>query len=250
MRRLDDYNHKKPSNKDNKQDKRLGVGIVFIFIGAIFIFSNIGIIPQALKHYIFSWQMILIVIGLFSLSGGKHKTVGLVLISIGVFFILPGIFGFERIRLGKLWPLVFVGIGAFILMRRRAEIDRKEKFDLEESENKNDTIDDLVVFSGAVRLITSKNFMGGRLTAIFGGADYNFLAADLHENKAMMDVVCIFGGTKFIVPSDWEVVIDVVPIFGGFADKRNTLPNVQINSGKKLIIKGLTLFGGGEVKNM
>ena len=68
MRRLDDFNHKKPYNNDNKQDKRLGVGIVFIFIGALFIFSNIGLIPQVMKNYIFSLQMILIVIGIFTIA--------------------------------------------------------------------------------------------------------------------------------------------------------------------------------------
>ncbi|MDF1548081.1 MAG: DUF5668 domain-containing protein [Bacteroidales bacterium] len=250
MRRLDDDFGKRPSNKDNKQDKRLGVGIVFIFIGGLLIFSNMGIIPQAIKHNIFSWQMILIIIGLFSVAGNRNKTAGLVLISIGVFFILPGVFGMGRIGLGKLWPAAFVAIGAYILIRRKNETREVNENNMETSTNAEDTIDDLNVFSGANRIITSKNFMGGRITAIFGGADYNFLNTELAGNRAVIDVVTIFGGTKFVIPSDWDVTIDVVPIFGGFADKRNTLKNFHINSDKRLIIKGLTLFGGGEVRNM
>ncbi len=252
MRRLDDFNENKPYGCENKQDKRLGVGIVFIFIGAVFIFSNIGLIPPVMKHYIFSWQMILIVIGLFTLAGNKNRTVGLVLVSIGVFFILPGLFGMPRIGLGKLWPLVFVGVGAYILIRRNKE---HREFDFPEmgeksTTNSEDVIDDLNIFGGSNKNITSQNFLGGRSTAIFGGGDYNFTNADLAKKEAVLDVIAIFGGHKIIVPSDWDVTIDVVSIFGGFSDKRRTLKSIQVNNNKRLIIKGLALFGGGEVKNM
>jgi len=250
MRRLDDFNCRKPSGNDSKQDKRLGVGIVFIFIGALFIFSNIGLIPAAMKHYIFSWQMILIVIGLFTLAKNKNRTAGLVLVSIGVFFILPGMFGIPRIGLGKLWPLVFVAIGAYILVRRNKERRNLDMPEMEKTTNSEDLLDDLNIFGGSNKNITSKNFLGGRLTAIFGGGDYNFANADLANNEAVLDVIAIFGGHKFIVPSDWDVTIDVVSIFGGFSDKRNTLRNIQVNTNKKLVIKGLALFGGGEVRNM
>jgi len=250
MRRLDDFNHKKPFNCNNKQDKRLGVGIVFIFIGALFIFSNIGLIPAAMRHYIWSWQMLLIVIGLFTLSGNKNRTVGLVLVSIGVFFILPGLFGMPRIGLGKLWPLVFVGVGAYILIRRNREQKDFNIPEMEETTKKEDLLDDLNIFGGSNKNISSKNFLGGRVTAIFGGGDYNFTNADLANDEAMIDVIAIFGGHKFIVPSDWDVTIDVVSIFGGFSDKRNALRNIQVNNNKRLVIKGLALFGGGEVRNM
>ena len=250
MRRLDDFEDKKHHGCHHKQDKRLGVGIVFIFIGALFIFSNIGLIPHGMKHYIFSWQMILIVIGLFTLSGNKNRTVGLVLISIGVFFILPGLFGMPRIGLGKLWPLVFVGIGAYILVRRNKEHKEFDFPEMGKKTSREDVLDDLNVFGGSNRNITSQNFLGGRSTSIFGGGDYDFTNADLAKDTAVLDVIAIFGGNKIVVPSDWDVTIDVVSIFGGFSDKRKTLRSLQVNKNKQLIIKGLALFGGGEVKNM
>lgn len=248
MRRLDDYDKKNPSPPDRRHDKRLGVGIIFIFIGAVLVLSNIGIMPAILKNYIFSWQMILIVIGLFSLANKRDKTLGLVLISVGVFFILPGIFGIPGVRWGKFWPVLFVFIGAYILFRRKIEPVGHSY--IESDIEDEDFIDDLNVFSGNKRHITSQKFRGGRTTALFGGSDYSFLKADLAGNHATIDVLTIFGGSKFVVPADWDVTIDVISIFGGFADKRNTLNNVQIKYDKKLIIKGLTIFGGGEVKNM
>jgi predicted membrane protein len=246
----DDDNNNIPVTKGNKPDKRLGIGVVFIFLGALFLFNNIGIIPSVLKQYFFSWQMIIIVIGLFMLAGNKKQKAGLALIAIGVFFILPGLLGFARIGLGQLWPIIFVAIGIFILLRHKHQNMEKEVCEKTTSANSEDSIDDATIFGGTIKIIRSKNFKGGRLTAIFGGVDYNLTDAELSEGKATIDVVTIFGGTKMVVPSDWDVIIDVVPIFGGFADKRNTLNKIQINTNKKLIIKGLTLFGGGEIKSM
>jgi hypothetical protein len=60
-------------------------------------------------------------------------------------------------------------------------------------------------------------------------------------------VVTIFGGSVFILPSNWNVKVDIVTIFGGFADKREARdysPDEPV-----LFIKGFTLFGGGEIKS-
>jgi len=65
-----------------------------------------------------------------------------------------------------------------------------------------------------------------------------------------LDVLTIFGGTKIVVPSDWAVTIDVVSIFGGFADKRRSAHHINLIPENRLVIKGFTIFGGGEVKDM
>jgi hypothetical protein len=41
------------------------------------------------------------------------------------------------------------------------------------------------------------------------------------------------------------VQVEVVSIFGGFSDKRHSS---TIDRDKKLIIKGVAIFGGGEIK--
>jgi len=250
MIRLDENDNNAPNKRQDHYDKRLGIGIVFLFLGAIFLFNNIGLIPHALKYYLFSWQMILIVIGLFLLAGNKNQKAGIIMISIGALFILPGILGFAHIGLGQLWPVVFVGIGIYILIRHKNIGKEPEEYNEPEIGDDEDRIDDVNIFGGSNKIIRSRKFKGGRLTAIFGGADYNFTNTEMAGKQAIIDVVTIFGGTKMVVPTDWDVVIDVVAIFGGFADKRNTLHNIQIKTDKKLIIKGLTIFGGGEIKNI
>jgi len=217
-------------------------------VGAVLILSNFGIMPEILRHHIFSWQMILIAIGLFSVVNNRNKTFGLIMITVGVFFLLPGMFGFSRQMWHMFWPAIFLIIGAYILFRRRIDPDDVDMID--STVNDEDVFDDLNIFGGSKRTISSANFRGGKVTSFFGGSEYNMLGAGISERRAVMDVLTIFGGSKIIVPADWQVQIDVISIFGGFADKRNTLPPVQISSDKILIIKGLVIFGGGEVRNM
>jgi len=250
MRVMDNQDKKRPEFRENKHDKRLGLGIVFIFIGIVFILSNTGLMPNIIEDYIFSWQMILIVIGLFSIAGNKNKSTGLILISIGVFFMMPGILGLHHFVFANLWPLALIAIGAVILLRKKREGSYTENPDLEVKNDGIDTIDDLNVFGGSNRNITTQNFQGGRVTCVFGGADYNFTKAGMARNTAMIDVLTIFGGTKMVVPADWDVTIDVISIFGGFADKRHSAHNINILTDNRLIIKGFTIFGGGEIRNM
>jgi len=49
-----------------------------------------------------------------------------------------------------------------------------------------------------------------------------------------------------VVPADWNVKVEVFNIFGAYADKRMAS---QIDYNKTLVIKGVTIFGGGEVKS-
>ena len=51
-----------------------------------------------------------------------------------------------------------------------------------------------------------------------------------------------------ILYQDWNIKINIISIFGGFADKRLISEN-DIDPSKKLIIKGIVIFGGGEIKS-
>jgi hypothetical protein len=59
----------------------------------------------------------------------------------------------------------------------------------------------------------------------------------------------IFGGSKFIVPEDWDVKMEVTTVFGGFSDKRHRSIVVP-DASRKLVIRGEAIFGGGELTNI
>ena len=150
---------------------------------------------------------------------------------------------YEIRRIG--WPLLVVGIGLILLFRARKKNDPV----VEAGSKTIDYFDDFVVFGGRESFITSQNVLGGKVTAVFGGAEYDFRRSRLSPNGAIIDCVSIFGGNGFKVPPDWTVKNEVTTIMGGFTDKRGAvLPEFQHDPSKTLIIRGFTMFGGVEVK--
>jgi predicted membrane protein len=232
---------------ENKSNKRAVFGVILVLIGALLIAHNFDFFPFNIRHIVFSWQMILIVIGLIILiSSRESKTVGWILIVIGGFFLIPDIFnipyswGWRRL----FWPLIFIVIGLLILFRGDRLRHRNNSNILGE-----DYIDDFAMFGGGHRIITSKNFKGGKVTSIFGGSQLNFREASLAKGKNVIDVFSLFGGSKFIVPRDWDIKVEVTSILGGFSDKRVPDPNVVYDPSKQLAFKGVLIFGGGEIQN-
>jgi len=111
-----------------------------------------------------------------------------------------------------------------------------------------DFIDDSAIFGGGDKVITSKNFRGGKLTAIFGGSKIDFRSATLAKGSNVLDVFFMFGGSKLIIPTNWDIKIEVSSIFGGFSDKRRLRPDEVRDPSRELVIKGVTLFGGGDIE--
>ena len=114
------------------------------------------------------------------------------------------------------------------------------------SSNTDEYIEDVAVFSGSERVISTDSFKGGNVTAVFGGSSFDFTNSQLADGKHELEMSIIFGGSKLKVPSDWNVRIEVISVFGGFVDKRLNNKNVSDNS-KVLVIKGVAVFGGGEI---
>ena len=79
-----------------------------------------------------------------------------------------------------------------------------------------------------------------------GGAEINITKADL-GSKAVIDIFTMFGGTKLIVPPDWDVQSNVVAIFGGVDDKRP--PTSLTNLSKVIYLEGTCIFGGIEIRS-
>ncbi|NOZ48333.1 MAG: cell wall-active antibiotics response protein [Chlorobi bacterium] len=230
----------------NRFDKRIILALLLMLFGGLLLAGNFHIIPYNVKHYIFSWKMLLIVIGVISLASRQSVITGVILIAIGVFFMLPDIFymPFNYHRL--FWPVFLIGLGILLLFRRRRYDDNGYH---PSSVYDHDYIDELNVFSGSERTITSQNFKGGKITSVFGGSSFDLLNAKLAPGTNVIDVFTLFGGSKIIVPANWEIKVDVISIFGGFSDKRRNVINVT-DSDQRLVIKGIAIFGGGEIKSI
>jgi predicted membrane protein len=222
-----------------KGNRRAILGIILILAGMVLIASHMGWIPWSFRSVIFSWQALLIALGVFFILNRESWPAGLILIGVGTFFIIPRVFpmSFEYRRL--IWPVLLVAFGLVLITRRAGRQNIPP--------DSMDYIDDMSIFGGGDKMITSQNFRGGKLTAVFGGSKINLLKADLAKGQNIIDIFAMFGGTKLIIPPGWNIKIEITSIFGGFTDKRPAPSDDVIDPSKELVLKGLVIFGGGDI---
>lgn len=213
-------------------NKRALTGLVLVLVGTLLLLDNLGLAFD-LPRYLFTWPLILVAIGLVNAFSGNFRA-ATILLGLGVLFYLDR---YDFIDIKTLWPLFLIVAGLAYLLKNR---ERTRK-----SEENNDFIDEVSIFSGTEKKYTSDKLKGGKITSIFGGSEID-LRGSKAEHGAVIEVFTLFGGCDIYVPSDWKLDVDTVAIFGGFADSRS---NINPASTATVRIKGFTMFGGGEVKN-
>jgi len=235
--------------RNTETSNRLVIGVLLIIAGLILMLKKSTVLPEPLDHFIddilFSWQMLLIAIGVVTLIGSDNKTPGIVLISVGGFFLIPELFTDFFRSFNFFWPALFIVIGVVLLINSKSIV---KKLDYSTT-NKADYIDYTNIFSGAERQLITENFQGGKITSIFGGGEVDLTRSSLAPGENIIEITCIFGGTTIIVPESWNVILDITPILGGFSDARKIRGDVIKDNTRTLIIRGTVIFGGGELKS-
>jgi len=120
----------KPQNNNSKVVLAwvlIGIGIIWIlrksglyfdiphfyFQNIFFPFKNIF---HDLTQFLFSWQMVLIIVGLILMAGKRSS--GIVLIVIGGIFLLPKFLVVPGLTFSMLFPLLLVGLGVAMIVRK------------------------------------------------------------------------------------------------------------------------------------
>jgi predicted membrane protein len=243
-------------------------GIFLLIIGGVYLLKVT--IPDQFPEWMWNWPMLLIALGFF--IGIRHNFRGgawfILMIVGGAFLITSQEFTkqFPDLKLGPyLWPAALILLGLFFIFKPRhhhrywkEDVDNKVDDKIESavnSENKGpggptsgeDYIDTTSIFGGVKKNIISKNFKGGDITNIMGGSEIDLTQADIN-GTVTIDLTQVFGGTKLIVPSNWQVKAQIAAIFGGVEDKRS-VQNTAIDPNKLLILDGTSIFGGIEIRS-
>lgn len=228
-------------------DKRVLLGGILIVLGGLFLLNTMNVLDFRFTRVVFSWPFIMLVIGLFVLVNTEKKFLGGVLSGIGALFLIPRIFPQVDYDSSIIIPIFLIALGTYIILKRR-KTEAGSEFSADNLKINKDKIDDVSIFGGGTKIISSNNFQGGSITAIFGGSEINLINCQLAEGDNVLDVLCVFGGTTIILPKEWNVVINVTSVLGGFSNKAIRNPSIVIDQSRTLHIKGLAMFGGGEVK--
>lgn len=159
-----------------------------------------------------------------------------------------GLFSFSQIynilewnKVWKFWPVILIIIG-FSLFFRGHEFKYWAKAKI----SNKDEIDGTAIFAGYEKKIESKSFKGGKITAMFGGAEIDLREAELDENGATISAFAAFGGVDIFIPESWPIEIHSTAILGGVGSECR---NEQCSEGKRLIIYATATFGGIDIKN-
>ncbi len=261
------------------RDKRHLVGLIFLFAGLVLIIDNIKFMPDFIPWWIWTWPFFLITLGVFLLLTSDKIVPGLVLISVGSVFLLsdilpgmwPGFFDLFVDNTNFFWYLVLIIIGTSLLLKGRighilsakpekrhsrrpgAKPDDshapKDTSTFTFSNGDQDYIDEVAIFGGGKKIVTSENFKGGKVTCIFGGMEIILTQSKLADGIIELEVFAMFGGWTLIVPPTWQIKSEVVAVFGGISDKRMIGPEHVRDNTQQLVVKGLVMFGGGEIKS-
>jgi predicted membrane protein len=238
---------KRITMEHNQTQKRVVIGLLILAAGMALLLSNLGILDDQIRRYLLRWEVILIVLGFIFLLSHDKKGPGIVLLVVGGAFYIRDFIDLQFNFWQIFWPGMLILVGVMIIFRRKIDPHHFEKKNQIDSE---DFIDVVNVFGGSDKTIVSQNFQGGKVTAVFGGSKFNLARARMAPGTNVIDVTAIFGGLELIVPDDWNVRIDLVPVFGGFSDKHRIRPKEGDQKPEsELVIKGTVVFGGGEIRS-
>jgi predicted membrane protein len=239
---LEMENNVHPTVQHGMKRKSLTFGLIVLGLGLVWLLHNFGMIGDRAWEIIFSWQMLLIAIGVINISNDSSRGIGWILIAIGGFFMISDIYDLPTSFSHVFWPALLIMIG-LVLIFGSSRIFHRRDLTISKGE---DFIEEVAVFGGHERLINSLAFRGGKIVSVFGGSKIDLTKAELAQGNVEIEIVSIFGGSTIIMPSDWNVKLEVFNIFGGYGDKRI---RGQVDFNKTVIVRGVAIFGGGEIKS-
>lgn len=232
-------------NRHSYFNIRMIFGLVIVAVGAIALLANFGYdVDINLFDY---WPLILVLIGLsriFQPQEYRHLWFGVIFAAVGVLFLLDN-FGFISFGFDELWPFILIIVGIAVL-RHGFGGKKGDSTDI-------DYIDHTALLGGGEYHYTSKSLKSGKLFAFMGGCEINLQQADMQGDEMVIDVFAMMGGIEIRVPDNWQVIMRGIPIMGGMSDTTILKESKNVTSSspapKKLIIKGMAIMGGVEVKN-
>lgn len=242
-----------------KVKKNIVSGLLLLVAGTTMMIRQVE--PELIPGWLFTWPMILIIVGFFVGLQTNFRDLGwLVLMAIGTFFLSDYIFPAQDTSRFAIPVIVFfVGL-VLIFSPWRKKRSRKDSGSTESIDDgsqaetvraphnvlRDDVLEVVSIFGNVKKVIYTKDFRGGEVVSIFGGADINLSQADF-KGPVVIEIVQVFGGAKLIVPPDWAIRSEAVAIFGGIEDTRPSQP--VSTTDKVLILQGTAIFAGIEIRS-
>jgi len=225
----------------------LVAGAVLTLVGLALLLNRLGLI--SFEHLWQFWPMLLVLVGVSHFMTRERRTWGIFLMIMGVFLQLNEL-GIVHFKWDDLWPLLLIASGLFMIWGS-LWAKKRPVFSLSGGGDPRTTLSEVAIFGGIERRVTTQDFQGGHINAIFGGVEIDLTDANMQADEATLEINAIFGGVEIRVPESWQVAFRGTPIFGGIADKTLRRGSVRptVLPTRVLVLTGTVIFGGVEIKN-
>ena len=240
---------------------RKTVAYVLVAIAGVLVLSNAGLfnifglrdLIGAIFRLIFnSIPYILTLAGIFWIArSGKSKAplmAWLVLVFGAVLIVSQiGLFG---LSFGDMIaPMILITV-AFFLVNPRNLLPRNFNTGNDDLEPNQKHIKLFAFMGGGELNYHSKQLSGGEVMCIWGGYDIDFSEADMEGDSMELNLYCIMGGVEITVPANWKVEKSgALCIMGGYSNRTRDMAEELNLPPKTLVVTGLALMGGGEIRN-
>lgn len=213
-------------------------GIVFITVGIFYAGDSFKLWEFRL-FFDGWWTLFIIIPCLISIVENGIGTGNIVGLTVGILFLLSSQ-GIVNSRIvGKLiFPVILILIGVKIIFRDSFSKSVKKNMNI--NINREDRLEYTSIFSGQKEIYPSQQFGGASILAIFGGIELDLRNAIINED-IVINSTSICGGVDILVPSNVNVKISSIPIFGGAANKAR--PCISVNA-PTIYINATCIFGG------
>ena len=236
----------KDSNRPFRRVHSSAIGAVFnLTAGIVLLLDQMDLIP--LDIVLGYWPLAIIGLGVVQIAmPGQllQKVAGGLTILFGSVYLARHM-GIIHISGNLFWPMVIIGVGVLMLVRA---IESRQN-PIGSAPLSPGMQREVCVFSGCKRTNDSQEFRGADLFAMFGGIDIDFSGAKMAGETAEISTTAMFGGIELRVPQGWVVICRAICLFGGLEDRTRLQAPGEARPANTLIITGLVMFGGVEIKN-
>lgn len=244
-------------------------GGFLILLGALFILDNLRLVDAgSIWDY---WPLFLIGPGLARLlapSRPEQRVWGAILVGVGGLLLLRNL-GIFWIPFHRIWPFALIVLGGFLIWQTMGR--SRSRGDGGASPNPGERsidgatagvsamagsggrasvaqLNEFALCGGGHRLVQSSDFRGGTITVIAGGFDIDLREAAMRGDSVAVEIFAMMGGVVLRVPESWKVIVNVTPLLGGTDMKARSIPPLE-GPVKTLVLNGVILMGGMEIKN-
>lgn len=211
--------------------------LLVVLIGLLLLASTTELFATS---SLWSWvPLAFVLLGLWAIvrSRGRNLTGPVMVIAVAGTLQLRNLGVLQDAWIESWWPLFVILLGVLLLVGRYRRSDAQTP--------QGGEVSAIAVFGGSTQRIAAEDFRGGEAVSIFGGSEIDLREAAIPAPPAVLETLTLFGGPEIRVPADWNVKLDVLTLFGSAEDTR---ARGEVSAEPDLIVTGLTIFGGVEIR--